>query len=132
MLVRQDCSSSKQHGGDQRARVADADPPDEDDDRKAPADRDVDAPDADAAGDQVDHADQEDLHEHERKRQPEEPAARHPLREDDRADLVGDRTVAMARRKNGALRRCGSRRSLIAVGRGHRGRLGCYRYRKLA
>ena len=38
----------QQDRGDQRAGVADADPPHEVDDREAPGDRDVDAPDADA------------------------------------------------------------------------------------
>ena len=38
----------QQDRGDQRAGVADADPPDEVDDVEAPADRDVVAPDADA------------------------------------------------------------------------------------
>ena len=42
----------QQDGRDQRAGVADADPPDEVDDREAPADRDVDAPDADALDEQ--------------------------------------------------------------------------------
>ena len=43
----------KQDGGDERAGVADADPPDEIDDREAPADRDVDAPDADARDEEL-------------------------------------------------------------------------------
>ena len=38
----------QQDRGDQRAGMADADPPDEVDDGEAPADRNVDAPDADA------------------------------------------------------------------------------------
>ena len=46
--VRQSCLKQQQDRGDQRAGVADADPPDEVDDREAPADRDVDAPDPDA------------------------------------------------------------------------------------
>ena len=42
-------AQQQQDRRDQRAGVADADPPDEVDDVEAPADRDVDAPDADAA-----------------------------------------------------------------------------------
>ena len=43
----------QQDCGDQRAGVADADPPDEVEDVEAPADRMVDAPDADADEDQL-------------------------------------------------------------------------------
>ena len=43
----------QQDGGDQRAGVADTDPPDEVDDVEGPADRDVVAPDADALGQRV-------------------------------------------------------------------------------
>ncbi len=46
-------AQQQQDGGDQRAGVADADPPDEVDDVEAPADGDVDAPDADAPEEQV-------------------------------------------------------------------------------
>ena len=85
----------QQDGGDQRAGVADADPPDEVDDREAPADRDVDAPDADADDEQVG----------DRRRAAASPArttARSRStsravvgpRQHDRADLVGDRAEA--------------------------------------
>ena len=46
-------AQQQQDGRDQRAGVADADPPDEVDDREAPADRHVDAPDADALDEQL-------------------------------------------------------------------------------
>ena len=47
--LRQLWLQQQQNRRDQRAGVADTDPPDEVDDGEAPADRDVDAPDADAA-----------------------------------------------------------------------------------
>ncbi len=50
--VRQSCFKQEQNRGDQRSGVADTDPPDEVDDRESPGDRDVDAPDADAFGEQ--------------------------------------------------------------------------------
>ena len=43
----------QKNGGDQRAGVADTDPPDEVDDGESPADGNVDAPDADALGEQL-------------------------------------------------------------------------------
>ena len=60
MELRHFCRSSSKNGGNQRARVADSDPPDEIDDGKSPADRNVDAPDADAFDEQV--ADGEQQH----------------------------------------------------------------------
>ena len=50
---RHDWSQQQQNGGDQRACVADADPPHEVDDGEAPTDWDVDAPDANAFDEQV-------------------------------------------------------------------------------
>ena len=74
----------QQDRGDERAGVADADPPDEVDDREAPADGDVDAPDADALEEQV-----RDRHEQHHvsmnaDAEAEEPAQRLPPRQDDR------------------------------------------------
>ena len=51
--VRHSWRKQQQDRRDQRAGVADADPPDEVDDGEAPGDRDVDAPDADALDEQV-------------------------------------------------------------------------------
>ena len=56
----------QQNGGDERAGVADTDPPDEVDDGEAPGHRDLDAPDADAADEQVGDRDQQQHHEHAR------------------------------------------------------------------
>ena len=50
----------QQDGRDQRAGVADADPPHEVGDGEAPGHRDVDAPDADALDEQVDDDADED------------------------------------------------------------------------
>ena len=50
----------QQNGRDQRAGVTDADPPHEIRDGKTPADRDIDAPDADADNHQLGQGVQED------------------------------------------------------------------------
>ena len=56
MELRHCCLKSKKDGGDQRAGVADTDPPDEIDDGEAPAHGDIgDAPDADALEKQPGH-----------------------------------------------------------------------------
>ena len=76
----------KENGGDQRAGVADTDPPDEVDDGEAPADGDVDAPDADALDDQP--ADGDGIRTPSRLKaieQTDEPAQRGRPRENDRS-----------------------------------------------
>ena len=83
---------------DERARVADADPPHEVDNREAPADRNVDAPYARAHEQQVGDGDHEHVDERERDAEAEPPSERRPARQDDRADLVGDGREGMARR----------------------------------
>ena len=88
----------QQDRGDQRAGVADADPPDEVRDVERPADRNVVAPDADALDGQVGERDQQQNREAAGREKAEIPAERRPLREDDRADLVGDRSKRVARR----------------------------------
>ena len=71
---------------DQRAGVADADPPDEVDDGEAPADRDVDAPDADALHQQIGDRDHQHVREREREQEPDPPA---------RAASCGVRTIEL-------------------------------------
>ena len=90
-------AEEQQDRRDQRAGVADADPPDEVDDVERPADRDVVAPDPDAREQQLDDRHVQDHQEEERDREAEEPADRRPLRQDDAADLVGDRAEGVAR-----------------------------------
>ena len=53
MELRHGCRNNSKNGGDQRAGVADTDPPDEIDDGKAPADGNIDAPNAHADDKQV-------------------------------------------------------------------------------
>ena len=88
----------KQNRGDERAGVADADPPDEIHDRETPCDRNVDSPDADSFQQQP--GDGEVQHHQKRKgdRESAEPAAMHRPLEDDVADLSRDRRVVVTRR----------------------------------
>ncbi len=99
--VRHFWCKQQQDGRDQRAGVADADPPHEVDDGEAPGHRDVDAPDADALEQQI--ADGVEQHHHEREGDGEAdpPAARRPPRQRDGADLVRDRAEGVARPDDG-------------------------------
>ena len=83
---------------DERAGVADADPPDEVDDREPPADRDVDAPDPGAFEEQPGDRHQQHHRQHEADEEAEEPAVRMAPRQDDRGDLLGDRAERVSRR----------------------------------
>src|SRR5262249_28037878 len=87
----------EQDGGNQRAGVADTDPPDEIDDRKAPANGNVDAPDADALDDEPGDSNGQQHHDGEGEAKAGEPAHRNRTREDDRGNFVGDRGVAVPR-----------------------------------
>ena len=80
----------EQDRGDQRPGVADTDPPDEVDDRKAPADRDVDAPDARALEEQVREREAQHRQAHQADEKAEEPAERVTPRQDDRRDFLGN------------------------------------------
>src|SRR5579871_235392 len=71
--------------------MANADPPHEVDDRKAPADRNVDAPDADALEEQVGQGEQQHHRHQEADPKADEPSCRGRPRQYDRADFVGDR-----------------------------------------
>jgi hypothetical protein len=90
-------AQQQQDRRDERAGVTDADPPDEVDDVEAPADRDVDAEDADAAEHQV--ADGVEQHQQQQAADDEAnpPGARQPRTQHDGADLVGDRAEGEAR-----------------------------------
>ena len=94
-------AEEEQDRRDQRAGVTDADPPDEVRDREAPGDRDVDAPDADADGEQRRDRHHEQREEAEPDRETEEPSAPRTPREDDAGDLVGDRGVGVRRADDG-------------------------------
>ena len=84
MLVRHFWCMQQQNRGDQRAGVADADPPHEVDDREAPGDRDVDAPDADAHVEEPADRDDQHLQQREAGQEADPPAARVLVAEDDR------------------------------------------------
>ena len=87
----------QQDRGDQRAGVADADPPHEVDDVERPADRDVVAPDADALEQQVAERDHQHVDEQEADAEKDEPADGMARPEDDPADLLGDRLERVPR-----------------------------------
>ena len=87
----------QQDGGNQRAGVADTDPPDEVDDGESPTDGNVDAPDADAFDEQVGDGEQQHHGQQERDAEADEPAVRSGTSQHDRADLVGDRAKGVAR-----------------------------------
>ena len=78
----------QEDGGDQRAGVADADPPHEVDDREAPGHRDVDAPDADAHVEQPADGHRQDLQHGEPGQEADPPAPRVLAVEDDRPPIA--------------------------------------------
>jgi len=86
----------QQERGDERAGVADADPPHEVRQRERPRDRLVDAPDADALGEQVTDGDTEQQREGRGKRESEHIAPVHGALEHDVRDLVGDDRAGVA------------------------------------
>src|SRR5271154_3198453 len=75
--------------------MADTDPPDEVDDGESPADRDVDAPDADALDKQPCRAGQQALHDPECDEKTEDPSQRGLAFENDAADFVRNRRKAV-------------------------------------
>ena len=86
----------------QRASVPDSDPPHEVDNRKAPADRNIDAPNTCTNGDKIDDGVEHHHRNQKRDAKAQPPARRGTSREYDRADFVsdgGDR----CRAKNGVL-----------------------------
>jgi hypothetical protein len=87
----------QQDGGDQRARVADADPPDEVDDVERPADRDVVAPDTDAGEHQLAEGHLQRPQQGQADQEAEHPAERRALGQRDLRDRFGDRLEVVAR-----------------------------------
>ncbi len=89
----------QQNRRDQRAGVADTDPPHEVDDGEAPGHRDDDAPHSDALVEQPESARQQALHGDKGQKQTDPPLFRRGLDrfQDDAGDLVGDRTVVVSR-----------------------------------
>ncbi len=83
-------TQQKKNRGNQRPGVPDSNPPDEIDDRKAPADGNIDAPYPHADRQQPSHRVQKHHQQRERDGEAEEPAAPPPLPQHDRADFVGD------------------------------------------
>src|SRR5215469_9316793 len=77
--------------------MADSDPPHEVDDREAPADRDVDTPDPGAFYKQVSEREQQHHGDQEGHAEAHEPSCRGRARQDDGADLVGNRAEGMSR-----------------------------------
>ncbi len=94
--LRQDCRSRSKNGGDQRAGVADTDPPHEVDDGESPADGDGDAPDARALDEQVADGVQHHHGQQEDDAEAEEPSVRGGTGQHDGADLVRDRGEGVA------------------------------------
>ena len=80
---------------DQRPGMADADPPDEVDDVKAPADGDVDAPQPDALEQNEGEGEQEHLHHAEGDQEPEQPPGLESRTQDGARDLRRDRPEGM-------------------------------------
>jgi hypothetical protein len=76
--------------------MADTDPPDEVDDGEAPADRDIDTPDADAFDEEPSGRAHQQLQDAESDQEPEDPSDGGLAFEDDAADFVryGRKTVA--------------------------------------
>ena len=73
--------------------MSDPDPPDEIDDGEPPSDRDVDAPDTDPFVQQIGDRDLQNPDEHEPDKGGKEPGYRGLPRQDNPADLFGDRLV---------------------------------------
>ncbi len=93
-------SQQQQNRGNQCAGVADADPPHEIDDGEAPADGDVDAPDAYALNQQVANGEIQEHQQREGNRETEDPALGRAASEHNGADLVGDSAQRITRLNN--------------------------------
>ena len=90
----------QQNRGDQRARVADADPPNEVDDRKSPAHRLRHAPDADALKEQPGERHHQQGGPYAAYAEKGKPAQRRARRQHDARDLFGDRPEGLPRRNH--------------------------------
>src|SRR5262249_45472283 len=87
----------EQDGGDERAGVADADPPNEIDDGESPADGNVDAPDARALCEEPADGDSHQGREAESNYKTHIPTEGSWAGKNDRTDLIGDRTEGVSR-----------------------------------
>src|SRR3954469_7896283 len=87
----------RKNGGDQRAGMADTDPPHEVDDGESPADGNVDPPNTNALEEEQRACQQQQLQHAEGDGDAAQPPERRPASQHDRRDLVGDRAKAVAR-----------------------------------
>src|SRR5260370_38679825 len=94
-MVQREENRQNQHAG-----LADTDQPDEIDDRKTPADRDVNAPDSYALDDEPSDGDGHQAHQAEGNPKAYKPAEASRARNYNGADLVCDRGVGKAWRKH--------------------------------
>ena len=90
-------AQQQQNGGDERPGVANSDPPDEIDNREAPADGYIDAPDAHTFNQQIANREVQKHQKGKGDRKAEKPALRRAASEHNRADLVGYRAKRMPR-----------------------------------
>ena len=82
---------------DERAGVADSDPPDEVDDRESPSDRRVDSPDPDPAHEEHADGEKEEDRQQESDAEPDRPEDRSLARQNDGRDLVRDGAECVSR-----------------------------------
>src|SRR5215469_4675115 len=83
--------------------MTDSDPPDEVDDCKSPADRDVYAPDPDALIEEIANGKQEPLQDQKADQHPQQPPVGDPAAQHNGADLFGDARVGVSRLNDGRL-----------------------------
>ena len=93
----------KQNRGDQRARVADSDPPDEVDNRESPGAGNGDAPDADALQEEPRHRNHQQSGNTAGNRQPAKPAERRVAGEHQAGDLLRHRAEGVSGRDHRVL-----------------------------
>jgi len=103
----------QQDGGDQRAGMADPDPPDEVDDGEAPRHGDIDAPNPNAGGEEIGDGVEQQHHQGERQPEAEEPTPRRSAGEHDGADLVGDGGIGLSMGEDGRLRTTGRHGAIL-------------------
>ena len=107
----------QQDGRDQRAGVADADPPDEVDDGKAPGNRLGDGPDAGALEEQPGKGDHQHGGPAAGQREKGKPAQRRVRRKHNARDLLGDRPEGLARPDDAVLSGRGIDSGVAVLGR---------------
>src|SRR6266478_5929609 len=82
--------------GNQRARVADSNPPDEVNNRKPPSNRNLNSPDPHADDEKISDGIQKQHHERERSGEAQNPSLRRSADQNDGADLVRDGSVVVS------------------------------------